>query len=106
MTAFARFYPGIHVSMTEANTDILLDALNAGTLDIVLENYDLPEDMYDKHYLFTENLVLVVPKQLLSGDMLTEYQLDVSQTGRPVNWDDVPCVAAVPLFTASLFGAA
>ena len=72
MTAFARFYPGIHVSMTEANTDILLDALNAGTLDIVLENYDLPEDMYDKHYLFTENLVLVVPKQLLSGDMLTE----------------------------------
>lgn len=78
--------------MTEANTDILLDALNAGTLDIVLENYDLPEDMYDKHYLFTENLVLVVPKQLLSGDMLTEYQLDVSQTGRPVNWDDVPCV--------------
>ena len=30
MTAFARFYPGIHVSMTEANTDILLDALNAG----------------------------------------------------------------------------
>lgn len=92
MTAFARFYPGIHVSMTEANTDILLDALNAGTLDIVLENYDLPEDMYDKHYLFTENLVLVVPKQLLSGDMLTEYQLDVSQTGRPVNWDDVPCV--------------
>ena len=48
MTAFARFYPGIHVSMTEANTDILLDALNAGTLDIVLENYDLPEDMYDE----------------------------------------------------------
>ncbi len=24
--------------------------------------------------------------------MLPEYQLDVSQTGRPVNWDDVPCV--------------
>ncbi len=92
MTAFARYYPNIHVSMTEANTDILLDALNAGTLDIVLENYDLPEDMYDKHYLFTENLVLVVPKHLLLDDSLSAYQLDVSQVGRPANWDAVPCV--------------
>ena len=89
---FSRCHPGVQVSMSEGNTDDLLKALDAGTLDIVLENYDFSDDTYEKRYLFTENLLLVVPRALLPDRSLERYQLDIYHPDAAADWASTPCV--------------
>ena len=69
--------------MSEGNTDDLLKALDAGTLDIVLENYDFSDDTYEKRYLFTENLLLVVPRALLPDRSLERHQILSAGSAKP-----------------------
>ncbi|MDO4287316.1 MAG: LysR family transcriptional regulator [Eubacteriales bacterium] len=102
--SFSKRHPGVQVSMSEGNTDELLKSLDAGALDIVLENYDLTDDAYDKKYLFTENLLLVVPKALLPDHKLERYQLDIHHPDCVPGLSSVPCVplsafADIPFLT-------
>lgn len=102
--AFSRRHPGVQVSMTEGNTDDLLTSLNTGDLDIVLENYEFSDDLYDKHYLFTEHLIIAAPKTLVHDRLPQQYYLDMQQPGVAANWDSTPCVplsllAEIPFLT-------
>ncbi|MDO5783573.1 MAG: LysR family transcriptional regulator [Eubacteriales bacterium] len=102
--AFSRRHPGVQVSMTEGNTDDLLTSLNTGDIDIVLENYELPDDLYEKHYLFTEHLIIAAPKALVQDNLPQQYRLDMQQPGIAANWDSTPCMpfsmlADIPFLT-------
>ena len=94
--AFSRRHPGVQVSMMEGNTNDLLTSLNSGDIDIVLENYELPDDLYDKHYLLPSILLSPRPKLWYSinchASICWTCSSPVSrQTGTPRHAYHFPC---------------
>lgn len=73
---FMRDHPKVQLSLTDANSTSLENEISNGTLDLVIDNYKLPEDIFEQKLLTSEHLLLAVPKtfaenSLCSGDQLT-----------------------------------
>ena len=58
---FTREHPNIKLRLLDANSITLENQLSSGQLDILIDNYALPQDQFEKQYLTTEYLLLAVP---------------------------------------------
>ena len=51
ISAFAQKYPGIHLSLLDANSTTLENEISAGHLDMVIDNQVLPSDIFEQRHL-------------------------------------------------------
>ncbi|MBR5570639.1 MAG: LysR family transcriptional regulator [Oscillospiraceae bacterium] len=75
ISAFAQKYPGIHLSLLDANSTTLENEISAGHLDIVIDNQVLPGDIFEQRHLATERLYLAVPANFKENIGLENHQL-------------------------------
>jgi len=95
ITKFKSKFPKVAVRMIEAGTSSLEKQLYAGQLDLIIDNYNFNEDIYRKHYFYSEHMILAVPEKLPHNQKAKKYRLssaDIIQ-GRHLE----PNVPAVPL---------
>lgn len=58
---FTQEHPNIKLQLLDANSITLENQISAGQLDILIDNYILPQEQFEKQYLTTERLLLAVP---------------------------------------------
>ena len=75
IAAFNGKYPNIRLSLMDANSTTLQNALNAAELDMVIDNHILPADLFDQEQIATEHLLLAVPASRPENDALRSYRL-------------------------------
>lgn len=75
ITMFMKKYPLIHVNIIEANTNLLEKKLFEGTLDLVIDNCQFPDSIYDRRLFCKEHLILAVPGSFPSNTGLAAKQL-------------------------------
>ena len=75
IAAFNRKYPKIQLSLIDANSTTLQNALNAGELDMVIDNHILPDDLFEQAQIATEQLLLAVPASFPENEALTAFRL-------------------------------
>lgn len=61
LAAFHRAHPGVDIALSEDNSDRLLDAVRAGTLDLALVGTATTPAGLESHTIVSERLVAVVP---------------------------------------------
>lgn len=74
---FTSKFPGVHVELLEDSTGRLLEYMQNGLLDVVLDNNVLDEELYDSVALKEEHLMLAVPRSFEENERLKEYQISV-----------------------------
>lgn len=75
ITDFKNKYPGITIDLVEASTASLERQLFAGDLDLIVDNFDFNENIYDKHFFYSERLLLAVPVKFAGEQGLEGYQI-------------------------------
>ena len=75
ITQFTQAYPNIRLTLIDANSTSLENAITTGDLDIVIDNSVLPADAFEQHYLATERLLLAVPAAFAENEACRAYQL-------------------------------
>lgn len=75
ITEFRSQYPAVKIDLVEADTGLLEKKLFAGELDLIIDNYEFNENIYDKHFFYSENLLLAVPEKFIRDEELWNYQL-------------------------------
>ena len=75
IAAFNSKYPSIQLNLIDANSTTLQNALNAGQLDMVIDNHILPTDLFDQEQIATEHLLLAVPAAFPENETLIPYRL-------------------------------
>lgn len=73
--SFKKQYPNISAQLQEGRTLELEQRLANGDIDVLITNGTLNENLYNKHSLFTEQMILVVPRCLLTEPLYPEYSL-------------------------------
>lgn len=76
ITEFSKRFPKVHVELTEERTTQLEQQLLAGTLDLIIDNYEFDETIFARHIYQTEHLLLAVPRNFTINHSLVKYQLD------------------------------
>lgn len=72
---FMQAYPNIRLSLIDANSTSLENAISTGDLDMVIDNSILPADTYEQKFLASEHLLLAVPAAFPENQVCKEYQL-------------------------------
>ena len=72
---FNRKYPKIQLSLIDANSTTLQNALNAGELDMIIDNHILPDDLFEQAQIAAEHLLLAVPATFPESKALEAYRL-------------------------------
>lgn len=93
ISAFVQAYPNIQLSLMDANSTSLENEITTGSLDIVIDNSELPLDMFQQKYLASEYLLLAVPAAFPENEICKAYRLtyeDILQNRHTVNPPAVP----------------
>ena len=61
ISRFTQEHPNIKLRLLDANSITLENQISAGQLDILIDNYILPQEQFEKQYLTTERLLLADP---------------------------------------------
>lgn len=87
ISRFMQSHPNIRLSLTDANSTTLENEICNGTLDVVIDNSNLPEDLFERKYLATEHLLLAVPKQFPENSACKTVRLSYEDilSGRHIN---------------------
>lgn len=75
ISAFAEQYPKIKLTVKDANSTTLENAITAGQLDLIIGNHTLPADLFEQKLLTTERLLLAVPSAFPENGAALPYQL-------------------------------
>lgn len=78
MGAFSQKFPMIHLELKEEMTVELASLLQNGKIDLMLDNCELDEMIFDRCLYQEEHLLLAVPKNLTVNQSLQDYQIPVS----------------------------
>ncbi|MBE6943949.1 MAG: LysR family transcriptional regulator [Ruminococcaceae bacterium] len=83
-------YPNIQLTLMDANSTTLQNALNAGELDMVIDNHILPPDLFEQAQIEAEHLLLAVPSAFPENEALRSYQLRYADVlaGRHIGIND------------------
>jgi len=82
ITKFKAKHPRITVQLIEADTARLEKRLYAGELDLIIDNYNFNETIYQKHYFYSEQMIWAVPEKLFVCPEAKKYRLtaaDIAQ---------------------------
>lgn len=72
---FVQSYPKIRLTLTDANSTTLENELNAGHLDLVIDNHILPAELFEQQRLTSERLLLAVPESYPENEKAAAFQL-------------------------------
>ena len=75
VSLFKKQYPNISVKMHEGQTPDLQAKLTNGSIDLLVSNWTLDPAAFQREFLFTEQLLLAVPRGLLSRPLCPESML-------------------------------
>lgn len=75
---FSRKYPSIKISLVEESTSNLAVLLQSGKLDLMIDNCDLDERIFDRQIYQKEHLLLTVPRSYPVNDALRSYQVPIA----------------------------
>ena len=75
LSRFTAQYPLIHVELIEDTTSDLIDKLDAGVLDLLLDNRSLDPGVYGRRILQEEHLLMAVPAAFPSNQQAKNYAL-------------------------------
>lgn len=102
ISSFVQSYPKIKLSVIDANSTALENEITNGTLDIVIDNSELPTDIFERKLLTSEQLLLAVPTKFAENKQCKEYALSYKDIVQNRHLSDMP---AVPLevFAATPF---
>ncbi len=75
ISAFAEAYPKIKLTVTDANSTTLENAITAGQLDLIIGNHTLPADLFEQKLVTTERLLLAVPGSFPENETAAGYAL-------------------------------
>ena len=70
---FSGQYPGIRVELVEESTLTLLDLLQKGRIDIVMDNCQPVPSVLERQIYREETLFLAAPKKMCSPDLIARY---------------------------------
>lgn len=76
VNAYALIYPKIKVTLVEANSITLNEMIKNEQLDIVIDSFDENEDIHQRYPLFSERILMCVPKDNEINKSLTQYKID------------------------------
>lgn len=77
MAEFTRRYPLVKVSLVEESTAKLEELLLQGAVDLVIDNCQLDEMVFDSCVFQDEHLLLAVPGQYAVNERVKEFQIPV-----------------------------
>lgn len=99
ISAFTQKYPGIHLSLLDANSTTLEKEISAGHLDLVIDNHILDAGIFERRLLAKERLYLAVPEHfaepIAAQSMTYEDVLADNQPPAPVSlaqFQDIPFI--------------
>ena len=72
---FIKQYPGIQLSLVDANSTTLQNKMLVGELDLVIDNTRPSEKLYERKKLTAEHLLLAVPASRPENQAARDYQL-------------------------------
>ncbi len=75
IASFVQAYPKVQLSLIDANSTTLENQIMGGSLDLVIDNSELSEDLFERKHLASEYLLLAVPAQFAVNDKCKEYAL-------------------------------
>ena len=94
ISTFLQSHPNIHLTLMDANSTSLENAISDGSLDLVIDNSLLSQDVFEQGYLATEHLLLAVPSNFKENDLCLPYRLSYES----ILQNHYPCtVQPVPL---------
>lgn len=73
--AFKQQHPGIQLTLLDANSTTLENKIMAGQLDVIIDNYPLPQSVFERKRLTAERLLLAVPVGFPENKDAISYQL-------------------------------
>ena len=74
---FSQKFPNIQISLVEESSANLSLLLQAGKLDLMIDNCILDEQIFDHYVYQKEHLLLAVPKSCSVNTRLQEYQIPI-----------------------------
>ena len=77
MGRFSQKYPQVQMELIEETTASLLKILQSGEVDILLDNCELEEEMFERQFYKKEYLILAVPRHFSVNNDLKKFQIDV-----------------------------
>ena len=93
ISAFMQAYPKIQLTLMDANSTSLENEITNGSLDVVIDNSELPGELFEQKYLASEYLLLAVPAAFPENEICKHYGLsyeDILQNRHAVNPPPVP----------------
>ena len=95
ITKFAESYPNIQLTVLDANSTTLENAIHTGNLDLIIGNHKLPAEQFEQKLLVAERLLLAVPAGMPNLDAALPYRLTYQDILDNKHMDDR--LPAVPL---------
>ena len=92
ISEFSRKYPGISFEICEDNTKNLIEKLNMGMLDIIVDNAEINDSSITATYWTSEIMLLAVPKKFPINQKLSQYALSADDIKNKKHLDAVFCV--------------
>ena len=92
---FQKLYPNVELKMVEGHTLQLEQKLFSGEIDLLMDNYPMDEELYEKRYVKTEHLLLAVPAAFKSNTAARAWSLSVADIHNGVH--KAPETSGVPL---------
>ena len=77
MGKFSKQYPHVRLELVEETTVNLQRMLQNGDVDLVLDNCELDEQIFEKQIYRKEYLILAVPRHMKINQKLREYQIHI-----------------------------
>lgn len=86
---FSKKYPKIAINIVETTTANLEKQLFNGDLDIIIDNYDFDDNIYEKEFFAHDNIILAVPKDFSCNVLAQKYQICYEDivSGKYINSD-------------------
>lgn len=80
---FKQSFPGIHLILDEYVGSELLDAASKGAFDLFVTTLPVDEKLYNYEHLISEEMVVVIPKQLSQHDYISKKAINNSNRNYP-----------------------
>lgn len=100
---FHQLYPNVELSMVEGHTSQLEQKLFSGEIDLLMDNYPMNEELYEKRYVKTEHLILAVPAAFKSNAAAKSWSLSAADIQNGVHKRKETYGVPLKMFEEELF---